>query len=223
MGWSSIQSLLLESWARISAPALILAIGLGLSFFAIWLLMDWRYGVLVSSLRKRLKVAQAQITAHEDGLGGSTLAEVTARLKRAEHHLAMLPPRRLSEEQKLAISAADCPPHEAPRLIVIYDPASPEIDRYAHDFVDAFAAAPGWNVVDERYPRLPASPFPGIGVGVVDQGRLTRTEQLVIGALRDAGVAFEVMPRSLYGADAEIIVASRGSEPRTPLAARPVG
>jgi hypothetical protein len=208
MQWSTVQSqLITASWAQLSAPALSVVLGVGLAFGAVWLLMSWRYSMIISTLRSRLKAAQEQVAASHDGVGRLPPAEVAARLERAERYFSALPPRRLSEEQRRAIAAADCPPPAAPRLIVIYDPVSAEVDRYAHDFVEAFAAAPGWNVVDERYPKLPASPFPGIGVGVVDPSRLTPTEQLVVGALSDAGVAHEVVPRRLYGADAELIVA----------------
>jgi hypothetical protein len=209
MEWAHIEAVLLEAWPGGIGPALDLLVGFCVAASAIWLLLSWRYRDIVSTLRARLKAADDRVRAYEDGLGGLTPTEAALRLRRAEAYLASLPPRRLSEEQRRAIASGSCPPIDAPRLAVVYDPASGEIDRYAHDFVEAFAAAPGWNVVDERFPLLPRAPALGIGVGVADLGHPSPTEQLVIGALSDAGVAYDLVPRSLGAVDAEIVVSGR--------------
>jgi hypothetical protein len=209
MEWARIETILLAAWPGSIRQGLDLLVGFCLVASAVWLLVSWRYRVTVATLRAKLKAADEQLKAYEVGLGGRSAAEAASTLRRAEAHLASLPPRRLSAEQRQAIASASCPPTDAPRLAIVYEAASGEVDRYAHDFVEAFVAAPGWNVVDERYPKLDASPFSGVAVGVLDPGQPTPTEQLVIGALRDAGVAYEVLPRSSYGADAELIVAGR--------------
>jgi hypothetical protein len=216
MEWAHLEAVLLESWPGGIRPVLDLLVGFCIAASAVWLLLSWRYRDIVSTLRARLKAADAQVRAYEDGLGGLTPTEAASRLRRAEAYLASLPPRRLSEEQRRAIALASCPPVDAPRLAVIYDPASGEINRYAHDFVEAFAAAPGWNVVDERFPLLPRAPALGIGVGLADLGHPTPTEQLVIGALSDAGVAYDVVPRSLGTVDAEIVVSGRAGNVHAP-------
>jgi hypothetical protein len=170
--------------------------------------MSWRYGVTISTLRERLKRAQKRITAFEKAFGGVSHEEAAARLKRLESYLAALPPRRLDEEQRKAIEAV-CPPPGATYVKVVYEATSAEADRYAHDIIEAFSAAPGWNVLNERHLRMPPAPANGIAVGVSDPKNPTPTEQLVLGALLDAGVTYDVLPKPPYGADAEIYVTAR--------------
>jgi hypothetical protein len=163
----------------------------------------------ISALRERLRRAERQIAAFEKSFGGVSHEEAAARLKRLESYLAALPPRRLDEEQRRAITEAVCPPPGAPYVKVVYEATSAEADQYAHDIIEAFTAAPGWNVLNERHLRMPPAPANGVAVGVSDPENLTPTEQLVLGALRDAGVAYDLLPKTPHGADAEIYVTAR--------------
>lgn len=209
MGWAAIKTVLLELWAGASGPGLTLGAGLCAGVVSVWLVMNWRYGEVVSLLRARLKHAEDQIGAFETAFAGLTPAQAGARLRRLEALLAATPPRRLDDEQKRAIAQAVGPPFDAPYLTIVYDDTSAEADRYAHDFMEAFAAAPGWNVLDERYPKLPNAPPLGVAVGLADPDHPRPTEQLVLAALRDAGVAYDVLPKTPCGGDAEIVVGAR--------------
>jgi hypothetical protein len=210
MPWSNIRTALLGAWASVTGPGETLALGFVALFCATWLAMNWRYGVIISTLRARLKLAEDEISAFEREFGGVSHSQAAARLKRLETNVAALPHRRLGDEQRRAIvEAAGPPPAAAPYLKVVDDAASAEVDRYARDFVEAFLAAPGWNVVHERHPRMPRAPAHGIAVGVSDPDHLTPTEQLVLGALHDAGVDCDVLPKMADGADVEIVVTAR--------------
>jgi hypothetical protein len=208
MGWTDIRAVLLGDWAGVSAAGLYFAAGLALAACSTWLLTAWRYGDVVSTLRARLKLAEDKVRMVDDDFGGASHA-AAARLKRLESYLAALPPRRLDETQRRAIAAAPCPPAHAPYLTVVHDATSPEVDRYARDFVEAFSAAPGWNVVDQPFPKMPHPPCLGIAVGVSDPGNPTPTEQLVIAALAEAGVAYDLLTKTPHGADAQIVVSAR--------------
>ena len=209
MDWTEVRAVLIAAWTSVSGRYEMLAAGLLLAVGSIWLLMHWRYGVLVATLRARLKRAEGEIRAFENAFGGETHAQAAARLKRLESYVVTLPPRRLGPEQWTMIVGTSAPPPAAPYLTVLFDAASDEARRFAQDFVEAFSAAPGWNVVGEAYPKMPHAPVLGVAVGLADPDRPTPTEQRVLGALEGAGVVFERLAKTPYGGDAEIIVAAR--------------
>ena len=204
MNWAEIRAVIVGDWNSVTGASLYFVAGLGVAGCVSWLLQ----GGIISTLRTRLRRAEEQISAIEGEFAGAPHSQA-ARLKRLEAYIASLPPRRLDDAQRRAIAAAPCPPPEAPYLTVIHDATSPEVDRYARDFVEAFSAAPGWNVVDQPYPKMPHPPSLGIAIGIADPDRPTPTEQLVIAALGEAGVAYDLLPKSPHGADAEIVVSAR--------------
>ncbi len=209
MGWADLKTDVLAEWARLSGPGLYVFAGLGAAACAIWLLMNSRYASVISSLQGRLKRAEERWGAFEALLPGLSPAEAAARIRQLESYVAQLPPRRLDETQKKMIAAAGCPPADAPYLAIVHESASAEADRYARDFVDAFSKAAGWNVVNEPIAAGSRIATSGLSVGLADPERPTPTEQLVLGALRDAKVSFEIIARAAQGADAQIIVSTR--------------
>jgi hypothetical protein len=203
--WTSI----LEAWARYSSPGLSFAAAVGAITCGVWLLLDWTNGAVVGSLRARLKRADDYKRSVEHILGGKTPDEAAARLGQLEAYLASLPPRSLNDDQKRAIQTAACPPPSAPYLTIVHETASAEADRYARDFVEAFSAAPGWNVVDEPYPMMPHHLSRGIAVGLSNPDDPTPTERLVLRALQDAGLGYDLMRKTSDGENAELIVSAR--------------
>ncbi len=209
MGWADLKTDLLAGWARLSGPGFYVFVGLTAAALAIWLLVHSRYGAIIASLQTRLKRAEERWSVFESTLPGMSPADAAARIRRLESYVAQLPPRRLDDKQKQMIAAAGCPPAEAPYLAIVHEAASAEADRFARDLVEAFSAAPGWNVVDEPHPMGARSLAAGLAVGLADPDNPTPTEQLVLMALRDAKVTFDVVARAAHGADAQVIVSTR--------------
>ena len=209
MRWADVQAFLLGEWASIAGPSLYFAAGLAAATCAIWLLMNWRYGNIISSVGTRLSTAETRLKVYENAFRGATVAEAALRLKRLETYVAALPPRRLTEEQKRTIASIGCPPPGAPYVTVVHEGSSSEVRRYAHDFIEAFASAAGWNVVDHPYPMMPHPPSLGVAIGLADSLRPTPSELLVLVALRDAGIAYDILPKGPLAADVEIIVSAR--------------
>ena len=210
MGWADLKTDLLAEWARLSGPGFYLYAGLiaaalaDLAARALALRRDHRlHG------QTRLKRAEERWSVFESTLPGMSPADAAARIRRLESYVAQLPPRRLDDKQKKMIAAAGCPPAEAPYLAIVHEAASAEADRFARDLVEAFSAAPGWNVVDEPHPMGARALSAGLAVGLVDPDNPTPTEQLVLMALRDAKVTFDVVARAAEGADAQVIVSTR--------------
>ena len=209
MGWVDIETALYGEWASIAGPRLYVGLGLAAAVAAIWLLLNWRYSGVVNSLRTRLKSTEEQHRKFEREFPGKTPAEAAARLRQLEGYLASLSPRRLTDEQKRMIAQAGCPPGAASRVAIVHDSASKEVAAFARDFIDAFSATPGWNVIEEAYPMTRLTIGVGVAVGVGEKDDPSPTETLVMLALRDAGVGHDVVPRATPAADVEIIVSSR--------------
>jgi hypothetical protein len=209
MGWVDIETALYGEWANIAGPRLDLGIGLAAAAAAIWLLLNWRYSGVVNSLRARLKLAEERYSRFEQEFPGKTPAQAAARLRQLEGYLASLSPRRLTAEQKRMIAGAGSPPPTASRVAIVHDSVSTEVAVYARDFVEAFSATPGWNVIEESYPMTPLPIGVGVAVGLGDHGNPSPTEALVMLALRDAGVGHDLLPRATPAADVEIMVSSR--------------
>lgn len=209
VGWADIRTVLVGEWVSISGLRLNLVAGLVAAALAIWLVVNWRYGGIVSSLRARLKLAEERNGAFEREFPGKTPAQAAARLRRLEAYMALLPARRLTDEQKRAIAGAGSPPADATRVAIVHDSVSAEVGRYARDIVEAYSATPGWNVVDDFYPMTPQPLAVGVAVGLADLANPTQTETLVLLAMRDAGIGHDILPRTTHGADVEIIVSAR--------------
>jgi hypothetical protein len=209
MGLAEFKAVLVDTWTEVSGGSLYFAAAVGVAICATWLLLSWRNADVISTLRTRLKRAEAEISGFRDEFGDASPKQVAARLKRLEAYVATLPPRRLNDDQKRVIAAAPCPPARAPYLTVLHDASSAEINRYARDFVEAFCAAAGWNVIDEPHPKIQHRPSLGIAVGVADRANPTPTERIVMTVLREADVAYDLQPRSSHGAGAEIVVGAR--------------
>jgi hypothetical protein len=206
MWWADLQTDLLFEWTKNIGPLLYVVAGLAAGLCAIWLILSWTYGSVVSSLRTRLKRAEERDWAFQRVFPGKTPADVAARIRQLEDRLASLPPRRLTDEQLDAITKSGSPPPSSSRLAIVHDSVSGEVGRYAHDLVEAYSATPGWNVVEEAYPMPRHALAHGVGVGLADPVRPTPAEILVLEALRDAGIDYELVSKITHGADAEIVV-----------------
>ena len=211
MGWVDIETALYGEWASIAGPRLYLGIGLAAAIGAIWLVLNWRYSGVVNSLRARLKSTEEQHRKFEREFPGKTPAQAAAPSCGCFSKAICPRCRRagLTDEQKRMIAGAGCPLATASRVAIVHDSVSKEVAAYARDFIDAFSAAPGWNVIEESYPMTRLSIGVGVAVGVVDKDDPSPTETLVMLALRDAGVRYDVVPRATPGADVEIMVCSR--------------
>ena len=208
MGWADIETILLGEWA-VFGRALYIIAGIAAAGGAIWMLVNWRYGGIIASLRTRLRRAEERYRGFDREFPGKTAAEVAARVHRLERHLASLPPRRLTDGQKQAIVNVGSPPPTASTVAIVHDSKSPEVGRYARDFVDAFKATPGWNVVSELYPMPVNITTVGVAVCLADLANPTGVELLVQQALRDAEIEHDTLPRTTPGVDVEIIVSGR--------------
>jgi hypothetical protein len=213
MNWDDIQSALIGAWGNVAGTQLYFAIDLaavvGITGFVTWIALMLRYGALIANLRKRLAAAEKRNVDFERQFATKTPADVAARFRQMEEHIATLPPRTLSDEQKRRLAQAANPPPSASYLAIVHDSMSPEVIRFAQDFVDAFRHATGWNLVEEAYPIPPETNGRGISVGLANRDSPTPTESLVLQALADADVPFETKPRVNRGADVEIVVSSR--------------
>ena len=209
MSLSEIQTFVSHAWSGFPGSRLYFGLTLAIAAFLIWLFFSWRYSGIVSSLRKRLYIAEQHWMEFRRIFPDRTPAAVAERIHQLEAYVAALPARGLTEQQKSAIAAIGSPPLAASYLTVTHDVTCAEARRYAGQLVEAFTAASGWNVVNRPCPMDPHTHMGGLAVGVADPANPTPTEVLAMVALRDAGIAYELAHESAREGDVEIIVCAR--------------
>lgn len=175
---------------------------------AMWLIVQLAHGRTIAALEARLRAAEARNRTFARAFNNQSAEEVAARLRALEARLEALPPRRLSDDQRKRLSSIDPPPPSATYLAIEYDSSHTETDRFAQDLIEAFMAAPGWNVVRRGNARL-GRQSADVSVAVETVGSATPTETLIIRALTRAGIPFGMIQRTMAGMHAEIVVAPR--------------
>lgn len=193
----------------ITSPSGLYLLGLLVVVLALmWLLVQVAHGRTIVALENRLRLAEERNRAFTRIFRNQSPDEVAARLRALEARLEALPPRRLSDDQRKRLSSIDPPPPNATYLAIEYDSSHGETDRFAQDLIEAFMAAPGWNVVRRGNARL-GRQTADVAVAVEVVGSATPTETLIIRALTRAGIPFGMIQRTMSGMHAEIVIAPR--------------
>jgi hypothetical protein len=193
----------------ITSPSGLYLLGIVVVVLGImWLLLQLIHGRTIAALEARVRIAEERSRTFSRIFRNQSAEDVAARMRALEARLEALPPRRLSDDQRRRLSSVDPPPPNATYLAIEYDSSHSETDRFAQDVIEAFMAAPGWNVVRRGNARL-GRQTADVAVAVEVVGSATPTETLIIRALTRAGIPFGMVQRTMAGMHAEIVIAPR--------------
>jgi hypothetical protein len=171
----------------------------------------WRYGLVISDLRERLKLSDDRLSEFRDKLNTESPDDAKARVDALEAQLAALrlqvPPRRLTDRQRVLLRDAIVRPVRVLCSIEIeHDMSCMDCKPYAQDLCSVFAAIPGWRVNALGFYKLEEIPSSGLGLQVLDPTNLTNTEFIVLNALQQAGIPHDVIRGRSEQTDVGLIV-----------------
>ncbi|WP_155253491.1 hypothetical protein [Bradyrhizobium japonicum] len=195
---------LFAGWPMIRANLPIFAAVVFGLFCAIWWLMDWRYGSIISNRDAEIALLKGQRDDYKDKLNGATPDQAKARVDALEARLAALEPkiaaiepRRLKAEQRAALIARlSPPPNTQPRVAIASEPGG-DSPQFASDFVSAFRSAGPWAIEEGSILGIGDRPPSGIAVRISNPAEPPPEASIVIRALLAAGIKFDVTPYSL--------------------------
>ena len=181
------------------APVPFLA-ALIVSWIVIGWLARWRFRNRIDNLQSLTNLREAQLQDYKEKLNGASPDQAKARMNALETRLdevlsqvASLAPRTLTDRQRRAALAV-LDPFRRSRINILCDAAAPDVKRLADALIATFNGA-AWHVETGIVLEIANSPATGVGLLVPDPARLTPPQQSIAEALRDAELAFDLMPR----------------------------
>jgi hypothetical protein len=188
-----------EAAARAPIPLLAAAI-------VVWIVIRWhargQFRRRIDNLQSLANLREAQLQDYKDKLNGASSDQAKARMDALESRLdevlsqvAALAPRTLTDQQRRAALAV-LDRFRGSRIRIVCDAAAPDVKRLAEALTATFNGA-AWHVETGIVLEIANSPATGVALLVPDPLRLTPPQQSIAEALRDAGLAFDLMPRIL--------------------------
>jgi hypothetical protein len=182
------------------APVALLA-ALIVTAIVIGWLARWRYRNRIDNLQSLTNLREAQLQDYKDKLNGASPDQAKARMDALESRLfevlaqvAALAPRTLTDQQRRAALAV-LDRFRGSRIKILTDAAAPDVKRLADALAATFNGA-AWHVETGIVLDFADAPPTGVALLVPDPARLTPPQQSIAEALRDAGLAFDLMPRT---------------------------
>lgn len=187
-----IQALLIAEWEVVKSAPFAFVAALVVIGFGIWKVVQWQHSNRHDDSRSRLELAETKVRDYEAKLAGASPDEARARIDQLEHRIDALKPRTVSADQRQRITAIVAP--GGARIISIaVDGATPDGNNFARGLGAAFTSA-GWLVQNAMVMGLGNPPASGVGLQVIDPAAFTPDEGVVVQALREAGIEFDLMP-----------------------------
>jgi hypothetical protein len=181
------------------APVPLLAALIALGIVILWL-ARWRFRTRIETLRSLADLREAQLQDYKDKLNGASSDQARARMDALESRLfevlaqvASLAPRNLTDQQRRAALAV-LDRFRGCRIKILSDAAAPDVKRLADALIATFNGA-AWHVETGIVLEIANAPASGVALLVPDPARLTSPQRSIAEALRDAGLAFDLMPR----------------------------
>jgi hypothetical protein len=169
---------LFAGWPMIRANLPTFFVILVLILGAVWWLMDWRYGGIITNRDSEIALLKGQRDDYKDKLSGATPDQAKAKIEALESRLATLEPRLAAVEprgltvaQRAAMIARLSPPVGTTPTIVIVGEAAGDSPQFAADFSSVFGSSGGWNVQELTAMGLGYRPATGI-IDILSKGAL---------------------------------------------------
>jgi hypothetical protein len=192
---------LTAGWPMIRANVPTFVVLAALMFGAIWWLMDWRYGGIITgrdgiiaNKDSEIILLRGQRDDYKDKLSGATPDQAKARIDALEAsleaRLAAVEPRRLTAAQRAAMIARLSPPAGTTPAIIIVGEASGDGPQYAADFASVFQSVGGWKVGEGSAMGIGNRPATGIALNATNVNSPEASS--VANALHAANIDFDV-------------------------------
>jgi hypothetical protein len=185
---------------RANVPTFIVLAAL--MFGAIWWLVNWQYGGIITTrdgiiANKDSEIAllKGQRDDYKEKLSGATPDQAKARIDGLEARLASVEPRRLTASQRAALIARLTPPAGAVPVISIVSEASGDSHQLAADFSSVFRSVGGWNITEGSVMGIGNRPPSGIAISVSNLNSPEAT--ITANALRAANISFDIRQQQL--------------------------
>jgi hypothetical protein len=188
---------LIAGWPMIRTNLPTFATLLLLMFVAIWWLMDWRYGGIVSNKDSEITLLKGQRDDYKEKLGGATPDQAKQRIDDLERKITSfekrIDPRALTrEQQKLLGENAKPEAGMDNRISVAGDVACTDCSIYVNDIAAVLNDA-GWSVTTGIVMGPNRRPDTGLGLLVQDLKHLTQAEAKLDRALKAAAIPFNLI------------------------------
>ncbi|MGM5020219.1 hypothetical protein [Tardiphaga sp. 367_B4_N1_1] len=194
---------LTAGWPMIRANLPTFIVLAALMFGAIWWLMDWRYGGIltgrdgiISNKDSEIALLKGQRDDYKDKLSGATPDQAKARIDALEGRLKQIEqtgPRSLAAEQRQALTqTARVPVGAQYALTIVTEGGCPDCPVYASILERAFRDA-GWKIGNGMLMGPPQRPVRGIALVVPDAKNLSAEALLIQRSLRAAQIDVELM------------------------------
>lgn len=201
---------LISGWPMILANLPAFFTILLLMFGAVWWLMNWRYGGIISHKDSEISLLKGQRDDYKDKLSGATPDQAKARIDALETRLAALEPRRLTADQRSKLIAQLIPHFSSHETINIISEASGDSHQLAADLVSVFQAAGGWHIQEGQAMGIGNRPPSGLGIHVEDTNNLSAPAKIITGAFKSAGLAFDLRQSTLQvGISVHLLVCTK--------------
>lgn len=209
-----IAAYLAGEWAVIvSAPLTFVtqAIAIGV---IMWLIQRWAYGTVISHkdgkiahLEERLKMRDDQLS---NKLQTTPPAEAQELIKALQSQIEAMKPRRLTEQQRTAISSGAIARGGATyNLSIVRDMGSADAEAYTDDLIRAFQNLQGWTISPAAALGVSMKAACGLALCVQNPQNLSPPERIVFDVLQSSGVEFEMLPFRLPQSDVELLVSTK--------------
>lgn len=194
MDWGQLAASIGEQLAFVvNAPVPFLAVALVMSWI-IWHVVQREYATRLVNSASTIDLLSRQLQDYKDKTGSDTADEVKARIDALESRIEEMAPRRVRENQRLAMVPL-LDPFSGHAVSISSDAASADSAQLSRGLAEAFHSA-GWLVQTPMILGLGDPPRSGIGVGVPNPAQLTPPQIAITNALRAANLEFDLQSRN---------------------------
>jgi hypothetical protein len=188
-------SKLAEQFAVIRAAPYPFLLSVAIVIGAVWFMVNWAYGTILSSKNAQLELADRQLGDYRQKLSGASPDEAKSKIEALTTEInqlrAQLQARRLTPAQRDAIAQTSrLAPGQVFSIQIMRDMGASDGGAYANDFMAVFQAA-GWKVSYGSI--LFGTPAPTGLALLVKSSSLSAAEKMVFDALRGAQIQFDVL------------------------------
>jgi hypothetical protein len=196
---------LFAGWPMIRANLPTFFVIVVLIFGAVWWLLDWRYGGIVSNKDSEIILLKGQRDDYKEKLGGASPDQAKERIDDLEKRLTQLAirvePRFLTPEQRgMLLKFAAVAAESKYTVTMVHEGGCTDCPSYAADFEEVLRSA-GWIVGNGMAMGLPHRPPLGLALRVNDPKNLTSQESILKAALEAAKISFNLLDDPYEGTE----------------------
>ena len=199
---------LFTGWPMIRANLPTFFVLAVLIIVAVWWLMDWRYGGIITNKDSEITLLKGQRDDYKDKLSGATPDQAKARIDALEARLAIVEGRRLTDKQIELLRTHLGSLANVSVSIASEGPCS-DCNVYSEDLANFFNGLPGWTVTKSMFVGAARNARTGFGLRAQDINLPNTQTALLAQALTTAKIPFEFIPIAFGDALIQIQINSR--------------